>query len=73
MNGFTINMRTFTHAQKAQSYLTRKGIMCRVERSFGQGRGCGFLLRVTGARNGSTDKEEICSMLQEIGVNCDIS
>lgn len=69
LDSFTIYMKNFTHAQKAYRYLTGKRISCRVERSFGRGQGCGFVLRVTGG----ADRNEVCALLSDIGVSCDIS
>ena len=68
MNGFTINMRNFTQAEKARAFLARSGIKSIVRRTTGRG-GCTFSLMVAGG----ADKNEVCRLLTQIGVNCDIS
>ena len=66
---FTIKIKSFTAAQKARSYLQRRGISCLVERNSTKGRGCGFSLRFTNSR---AEKAEVCALLGEIGIACDI-
>lgn len=64
---FKINMQSMTAAQRAMTFLRRQGINCAVERTHEKGKGCGFSLRVNNA-----EKAEVCSLLRQIGVNCDI-
>lgn len=66
---FTIKIKSFTAAQKARSYLQKRGISCIVERNTTRGRGCGFSLRFTNSR---AEKAEVCALLGEIGISCDI-
>lgn len=68
MTSFTINMRNFTQAEKARAFLARSGIRSMVRRTTGRG-GCTFSLMVTGG----ADKGEVCRLLSQIGVSCDIS
>ena len=70
MNGFTIKMRSFTQAEKARSFLAKQGISSLVQRTSGRG-GCAFALIVT--RSGGMSKNEVCRLLLQIGVDCDIS
>lgn len=64
---FKINMLSMTQAQRAMSFLRGKGISCVVERSHERGKGCSFALRVTNA-----DRTEVCGLLRQIGVRCDL-
>ncbi len=64
----TVNIKSFTSAQKALKFLQRNGIRCIVERGFGN-TGCGFVLRVT---DKNANKAEVCALLSSIGVPCDI-
>lgn len=66
---FVIYIKSFTHAQKAMSYLQKHGIRCIVERSFGGGSGCGFTLKIT---DKNANEAEVCALLSSIGVSCDI-
>lgn len=63
----TINIKSFTLAQKTSLLLRRHGIRCIVERGFRKGGGCGFVLKVT---DKNADKAEVCALLGSIGVNC---
>lgn len=65
-----INIKSFTQAQKAMMFLQKHGIRCAVERSFGRGKGCGFVLKVTDKNAGEA---EVCALLGSIGVNCGLS
>lgn len=64
----TVNIKSFTAAQKALKFLQKHGIRCTVERGFGNA-GCGFTLRVT---EKNANKAEVCALLSSIGVHCDI-
>lgn len=64
----TVNIKSFTTAQKALRFLQRNGIRCIVERGFGNA-GCGFTLRVT---DKNANKAEVCALLSSIGVPCDL-
>ena len=64
---FKINARSMTQAQRAMNYLHRHGINCTVERTHERGKGCSFALRINNA-----DKSEVCALLRQIGVSCDI-
>ena len=64
----TVNIKSFTAAQKALRFLQKHGIRCVVERVFGKA-GCGFALKVT---DKNTNKAEVCALLSSIGVPCDI-
>lgn len=64
----TVNIKSFTAAQKALRYLQKHGIRCVVERVFGKA-GCGFALKIT---DRNTNKAEVCALLGSIGVPCDI-
>lgn len=66
----TINIKSFTAARKAMTFLQKHGIRCIVERGFGKGTGCGFVLKVT---DRTANKAEVCALLSSIGVSCDIS
>ena len=70
MDSFTIYIRSFTTAQKAREHLMRQGVRCIVERTQRRGQGCGFAIRITG---GNADRERVCALLRDIGVDCDIS
>lgn len=67
---FTIQMQSFTEAQKARSFLMKRGFRCFVERNVNKGRGCGFALRFPNSR---AEKAEVCALLREIGVSCGLS
>ncbi len=64
----TVNIKSFTAAQKALRTLQKHGIRCVLERVFGNA-GCGFALRVT---DKNANKAEVCALLDSIGVQCDI-
>lgn len=64
----TVNIKSFTAAQKSLRHLQKHGIRCVVERGFGSA-GCGFVLRVT---DRNANKAEVCALLSSIGVPCDI-
>lgn len=64
---FSIDIKSFTQAQKAAMFLQKHGIRCIVERAFARGSGCGFRLKVTGQ---GTDKREVCALLSNIGIDC---
>ncbi len=66
---YTINIKSFTAAQKARSYLQKHGIGCSVERITNKGQGCGFSLRFADSRVG---KAEVCALLDKIGITCDL-
>lgn len=66
---FTIQMQSFTAAQKARSFLQKRGIRCIVERNVNKGRGCVFALRFDNSR---AEKAEVCALLREIGISCDL-
>ena len=68
-----IYVRSFTQAQKARDFLSRRGIRCMIERTQTRGKGCGFMLHITGSHGGTISREEVCSLLGEIGIDCDIS
>ena len=63
----TINIKSFTKAQKASLLLRRNGIGCIVERGFKDNGGCCFVLKVT---DKNTNKAEVCALLDSLGVNC---
>lgn len=69
MKSFNIKMQSFTQAEKARSFLAKKGIKSIVQRTTGRG-GCSFALRVTDA---GRSIDEICRLLSQIGVGCDLS
>lgn len=64
---FQINIKSFTQAQKALSFLQKHGIRCNVQRGFAKGSGCGFVLNVTDRNAG---KAEVCALLGSIGIDC---
>lgn len=64
---FQINIKSFTHAQKALSFLQKHGIRCSVRRGFSKGSGCGFVLTVTDKNAG---KQEVCALLGSIRIDC---
>lgn len=66
---FIIKTNSFTAAQKARSYLQKRGIRCAVERNVDKARGCGFALRFNNSHAG---KAEVCALLGEIGISCDL-
>lgn len=65
----TVNIKSFTAAQRALRFLQKHGIRCTVERGFSGG-GCGFTLKVI---DRNANKAEVCALLDSIGVRCDIS
>ncbi|MGN0648902.1 MAG: hypothetical protein ACI4KM_00550 [Oscillospiraceae bacterium] len=64
--GFYIKMKSATQAEKARVFLMRNGIRSSAERVAGKG-GCSFRLRVFSDRKG-----EVCSLLSDIGISCDL-
>lgn len=64
----TVNIKSFTTAQKALRFLQKNGFRCVIERGFGN-TGCGFALRVT---DKNANKAEVCALLSSIGVPCDL-
>lgn len=70
MESFNIYIRSFTRAQKAREHLARQGVRCIVERTQRKGQGCGFAVRITG---GNADRDRVCALLREVGVDCDLS
>lgn len=69
MKSFTIKMQSFTQAEKARAFLAKKGIKSIVQRTTGRG-GCSFTLKITSAGRSA---DEICRLLSQIGVGCDLS
>lgn len=65
-NGFYIKMKSATQAEKARVFLMRNAIRSKTERITGKG-GCSFRLWVWGDRKG-----EVCSLLSDIGISCDL-
>lgn len=65
---FSIKIKSLTKAQKAMAYLQKNGIRCKVERSLGDG--CGFALNVT---DQNAVRAEVCALLNNVGVDCDLS
>ncbi len=64
---FSIDIKSFTQAQKAAMFLQKHGVRCIVERAFARGSGCGFRVKVTGR---GADKREVCALLNNIGIDC---
>ncbi len=64
---FSINIKSFTQAQKAAMFLQKHGIRCIVERAFARGSGCSFRVKVTGR---GVDKREVCALLNNLGIDC---
>lgn len=64
----TVNIKSFTAAQKALRHLQKHGIRCSLERVFSKA-GCGFALKIT---DNKANKAEVCALLSSIGVPCDI-
>ena len=64
---FSVDIKSFTQAQKAAMFLQKHGIHCIVERAFARGSGCGFRLKVT---ERGADKRKICALLNNIGIDC---
>ncbi len=64
---FSIDIKSFTQAQKAAMFLQKHGIRCIVERAFARGSGCSFRVKVTGR---GVDKREVCALLNDIGIDC---
>lgn len=65
----TVNIKSFTAAQKALKFLQKHGIRCVLERSLGKG-GCGFVLKIT---DKNANKAEVCALLNSVGVPCGLS
>lgn len=66
---YSIYIKSFTSAQKARNFLLKNHIPSLVVRSTSKNQGCGFALKITDNRFG---KAEVCALLKQIGVNCDI-
>lgn len=66
---YSIYIKSFTAAQKAHNFLRARNIKCSLMRTSGRGQGCGFALKITDDR---ADKAEVCALLKQIGVPCDI-
>ena len=64
--GFYIKMKSATQAEKARVFLMRNGIRSSAERVTGKG-GCSFRLHIFSDRKG-----EVCSLLSNIGISCDL-
>ncbi len=64
---FTIDIKSFTKAQKAAMHLQKHGVRCIVERAFARGSGCGFRLRIT---DRNADRRKVCALLSDIGIDC---
>ena len=66
---YSIYIKSFTAAQKAQNFLKKHKIMCSLSRTSNKEQGCGFALKISDNR---ADKAEVCALLKQIGVPCDI-
>lgn len=64
--GFYIKMKSATQAEKARVFLMRNGIRSETQRVTGKG-GCAFMLHVF-----SDSKGEVCSLLSNTGISCDL-
>ena len=66
---YIIYIKSFTSAQKAHNYLQKHNIRTSLSRTSVKGKGCGFALKIV---DNNTDKAEVCALLNQIGVPCDI-
>lgn len=73
MNSVDILFKSFTAAQKARSVLAAHGIISIIERTHTKGEGCSFILHITGNRRGEVNRDEVCSLLADIGISCGLS
>lgn len=64
---YSIYIKSFTAAQKARSFLLKHNVKCSLTRTTSKGHGCGFALIIS-----NTGKAEVCALLKQIGVSCDI-
>lgn len=64
---YSIYIKSFTAAQKARSFLLKHNVKCSLSKTTSKGRGCGFALTVY-----NSGKAEVCALLKQIGVSCDI-